>query len=90
LRAACAEEGRDSTGIQLSASTLVHVLAHGETPEDGEQGTVGTAEAVAETLSGFAEVGTQHLAVILKPADVRGVERFARVIELLDRELGTT
>lgn len=90
LRAACAEEGRDPAAIQLSASTLVHVLADGETPEDGEQGTVGTAEAVAEALAGFAEVGTQHLAVILKPADVRGVERFARVIELLDRELGTT
>jgi probable F420-dependent oxidoreductase len=85
LRAACDEQGRDPAGIQLSASTLVHVLAAGETADDGEQGTIGTAEEVAEVLAGFAEIGTQHLAVILKPADVRGVERFARVIELLDR-----
>jgi probable F420-dependent oxidoreductase len=85
LREACAAEGRDPAGIQLSASTLVHVLAAGETPEDGEQGVIGTAEAVAEALAGFAAVGTQHLSVILKPADERGVARFARVVELLDR-----
>jgi probable F420-dependent oxidoreductase len=85
LREACAEQGRDPASIQLSVSTLVHVLAAGDTPEDGDKGTIGPAEAVAEALAGFAEIGVQHLAVILKPADVRGVERFARVIELLDR-----
>jgi probable F420-dependent oxidoreductase len=87
LRAACAEQGRDPASIQLSASTLVHVLAAGETPDADEQGIVGTPDAVTEALAGFAEIGTQHLAVILKPADERGVERFAQVIEWLDRRL---
>jgi probable F420-dependent oxidoreductase len=84
LRAACAEQGRDPAEIQLSASTIIHVLAGGEIAEEGERGVIGTAEEVAEALAGFAAIGTQHLAVILKPDDERGVERFARVIELLD------
>ena len=52
--------------------------------------------AQLRALAGFAEIGTQHLAVILNPANERGIERFARLIhhpnplriaEALDHEL---
>jgi hypothetical protein len=44
---------------------------------------------VAEALAGFAQIGTQHLIVILDPPDERGIERFARVVELLDQQPGS-
>jgi probable F420-dependent oxidoreductase len=89
FRAACAEVGRDPATVQLTVGTMAHVLAPGEGPKEGEKGAVGTAEEVAEALAGFAAIGTQHLVIIAEPSDVRGVERLARVVELLDARLGT-
>jgi hypothetical protein len=87
LRAECATVGRDPASITFSVSTLVHVLAAGETPTGDEKGIVGNAEEVVERLAGFAANGTQHLLVVLTPADLGGLKRFARVVELLDRQL---
>jgi probable F420-dependent oxidoreductase len=89
FRTACAEMGRDPATVQLTVGTMAHVLAPGEVPKEGEKGAIGTAEEVAEALAGFAAIGTQHLILILEPADPRGIERFARVVELLDQRLGT-
>jgi alkanesulfonate monooxygenase SsuD/methylene tetrahydromethanopterin reductase-like flavin-dependent oxidoreductase (luciferase family) len=86
LRAACAEVGRDPDSILFSVSTLAHVLAPGEAPNADEKGIVGPAEEVAERLAGFAAIGTHHLLVVLTPADLGGLKRFARVVELLDRQ----
>lgn len=84
FRAACHEVGRDPATVQLSAGTLAHVLAPGESPKPGEPPIVGTPEQVAEALAAFANVGTQHLIVVLDPPGVEGIERFAPVLELMD------
>ena len=41
---------------------------------------------MAEALRGFGEVGVSHLVVSVTPGGVAGVERFGRVLELLDQE----
>ena len=83
--AVCAEEGRDPGTIRRSVGTMAHVLAPGESPRADERGAIGTAEEVAEALAGFAAFGTEHLILIVEPSDVRGVERLARMVELLDQ-----
>ncbi len=88
FRAACAEVGRDPAAVQLTVGTMAHVLAAGESPKENERGAIGTAEEVAEALAGFAAIGTQHLIIIPEPSNVQGVERLARVVELLDARLG--
>lgn len=85
MRAACAEVGRDPQTLTLTAGTFARILAPGEQAPEGETIISGAAEAVAEALSGFAAVGVKHLVVIVSPEDVRGVERFGKVIELLGR-----
>jgi probable F420-dependent oxidoreductase len=88
FRTACAEVGRDPATVQLTVGTMAHVLAPGESPKEDEKGAIGTAEEVAEALARFAAIGTQHLVIIAEPSNVRGVERLARVVELLDARLG--
>jgi probable F420-dependent oxidoreductase len=87
FRQACAERGRDVATVELSVGTLAHILAPGESSKEDAQGLVGEAEAVAEGLAAFAALGTQHLIVIISPEDIRGIERFGKVIELLDQRL---
>ncbi len=90
FRQACAEVGRDPATAELTVGTFADLLAPGEADKndarnDDEKHITGSAEEIAEALAGFADIGTQHLIVILDPPDLRGIERFARVVELLDR-----
>jgi alkanesulfonate monooxygenase SsuD/methylene tetrahydromethanopterin reductase-like flavin-dependent oxidoreductase (luciferase family) len=92
FRQACADVGRDPASAELTVGTFADLLAPGEASKndarkDDEKHIAGSAEEVAEALAGFADIGTQHLIVILDPPDLRGIERFARVVELLDRQL---
>jgi alkanesulfonate monooxygenase SsuD/methylene tetrahydromethanopterin reductase-like flavin-dependent oxidoreductase (luciferase family) len=82
---ACKEVGRDPETLLLTAGTFARTLAPGETRPEGETGICGSPEEVAEAISGFAAVGVKHLVVIASPEDVRGVERFGKVIELLGK-----
>lgn len=82
---ACQRVGRDPASIELTAGTWAHVLAPGETLTLDEPGIGGSAEEVAMKLHGFSTVGVKHLVVIVEPSGVTGIERFARVLELLDR-----
>jgi alkanesulfonate monooxygenase SsuD/methylene tetrahydromethanopterin reductase-like flavin-dependent oxidoreductase (luciferase family) len=83
LRAACEAEGRDPATLELTAGTLAHVYAPGEARLPDERIIAGSPEEVADGLRGFAAVGIQHLIVIPNPPDLRGIERFGRVAELL-------
>ena len=88
MLAACEKVGRDPATLELTAGTLVHVLAPGEQPpavEEGKDpGIVGEPEAVAEELRAFAAVGVKHLVCQFTPDGVEGIERFAQVLPLLD------
>ncbi|HEX9057963.1 MAG TPA: LLM class flavin-dependent oxidoreductase [Ktedonobacterales bacterium] len=82
---ACREVGRDPETITLTAGTLAHVLGPGEQRKPDAKGIGGAPEEVARALRGFADVGVKHLIVIVEPGDLTGIERFGRVIELLDQ-----
>lgn len=83
MKAACKVIDRDPATLELTAGTIVRLMGP-ETPHDPESKHIqGEPEEVAQKLRGFAEVGVQHLIVVLDPASHQAVERFSRVIELL-------
>jgi len=82
---ACQVVGRDPATLALTAGAPARVLAPGEARPHGGHCICGTAEEVAEAISGFASVGVEHLVVNIAPDDVAGVERFGKVIELLGK-----
>jgi len=85
LAADCQKIGRDPGAIVKSAGTFVHILEGDEQPKPDENTIHGTAEEIAEKLRGFADAGTEHLVVVIEPAGLEGIGRFAKVIELLDK-----
>ena len=68
---ACRQVGRDPATLELTAGTLAHVLAPGESPKPDEQPIVGTAEEVAESLRAFASIGVSHLVVQVEPTNLK-------------------
>ena len=82
---ACQAEGRDPATLALTAGTMARILAPGETHPEDETGICGSPEEVAEAISAFAAVGVKHLVVVVSPEDVSGVERFSKVLELLNK-----
>jgi probable F420-dependent oxidoreductase len=84
LLEACQKVGRDPVTIELTASVETHLLSPGEQRTADAPQVTGTPEEIAEMLREFAHVGVKHL-IIISPSGVAGVERFARVIELLDQ-----
>jgi len=85
LLAACQQVGRDPATIELTASVEAHLLWPGEAKPADAAGVTGTPEEVAGLLREFAQVGVKHLLVSVSPEGVEGIERFSRVIELLDQ-----
>ncbi len=85
LLSACQKVGRDPATIEFTAAVGARLLWPGESrPADSPEIT-GTPEEVAAMLRKFADIGVRHLMVALEPDGVVGVERFSRVIELLDQ-----
>ncbi len=82
---ACNRVGRDPATLALTAGTFVHILAAGETKGANEDRIAGTPEEVAESLRAFADIGVTHLVVQIEPSDLAGIERFAAVLDLLDK-----
>ncbi len=83
MEVACAAVGRDPATLPVTAMTAVRTVRPGETAVPEAKVIVGTAEEIAAALQGFVDVGVQHLIVEVKPAGLRGIERFGRVVEML-------
>ncbi|HLY31392.1 MAG TPA: LLM class flavin-dependent oxidoreductase, partial [Ktedonobacterales bacterium] len=85
---ACEAVGRDPKTLMLTAGTFARVLAPGEARKEDGPTIQGEPEEVAEGLRAFAEEGVEHLVCHVEPDGsngLLGVERFARVLELLDQ-----
>lgn len=82
LKAACAAAGRDPATIEVTVGTRVSLL---ETSEQGwlDEAISGSPEEIAQALTAFDEIGVNHLIVRIDPMGVEGIERFARVVEIL-------
>ncbi len=86
VRRACEEIGRDPATLPLTSFVNVRVLAPGERADPGEQAIVGTPDDVAAALADFAAAGVTHLIIRFEQQGTPGIERFAPVLELLDRQ----
>jgi alkanesulfonate monooxygenase SsuD/methylene tetrahydromethanopterin reductase-like flavin-dependent oxidoreductase (luciferase family) len=54
---------------------------------EAEGGSIaGSPSAVADRLRGFAELGIEHVQILLAPSGERGIAAFAEVLELLDED----
>lgn len=83
VREACAAVGRDPATLELTAGVFV---SFPETGAGDGKAITGTDEEIATQLRAFAEVGVTHLIAIIKPSTtVASIERFGRVVEVLDR-----
>lgn len=88
LEAACAEVGRDSAEIGRTAAVYVGLsrgtgrVAGSEDRPDAPP-ISGSHQEVAEELAKFAEVGVEHLQVVLDPIDEAAVEELAAIVALL-------
>ena len=78
MEAACQEVGRDPATITRAIGTFVVLDQAAEL-----RGLRGSPEQIANGLRAFGDAGANHVTVMLTPPDRRGIERFARVIELL-------
>jgi alkanesulfonate monooxygenase SsuD/methylene tetrahydromethanopterin reductase-like flavin-dependent oxidoreductase (luciferase family) len=96
--AACTKVGRDPQTLHRSACVLVDVSSRlgGDAFErivpprlrskNSLQPLAGSTEELAEALRTFAREGVTHVQVLLFPTTIAGIEAFAPVLQLLDRE----
>ena len=80
VTAACELHGRDPA--TLGRTIGVSVSLDGASAEGGS--LAGPAAAIADRLRGFAELGINHVQLVLAPSGEQGIEAFAEVLELLD------
>lgn len=78
--AACAARGREPG--TLAKTIGVSVALDGAEAAGGS--IAGSPRAVADRLRGLAEIGVEHVQILLAPSGERGIARFADVLELLD------
>lgn len=87
--AACEAEGRDPASLSRSFAVFVDLDGNAPVSNSVNVGGVaplrGSAELLAETFRGFAEIGIDHLQVLVHPMTVDGFARLAPVLEHLDR-----
>lgn len=78
---ACREVGRDpSTLVRTAGGNIAMPGYTGKRPNPIE----GSDEDIAATVARFRELGIQHFVAGLDPCTPRTIERFARVMELVD------
>ncbi len=88
LEAACEEIGRDPSTVQRTAAVYVQ-LGRGSGRVGGSETRpkaypiTGDHQEIARTLAGFAEVGLDHIQLVLDPIDAAAVEEMGEVIRLL-------
>jgi probable F420-dependent oxidoreductase len=90
--AACVEVGRDPAAIERTVAVLVQLPGGtGRTMGDATVAQTirpldGSAEEMAEELRAYARAGIGHVQLVLDPISRESIERFARVLPLLDNE----
>ncbi len=87
VQRACDEVGRNPATLELTAFTNVAVLAPGESANPAMAGKeiAGEPEQVADALRAFADAGVTHLIIRFEGERSPMIERFGRVMELLDQ-----
>lgn len=86
LEAACRDVGRDPATIVRSVATYVTLPGpDGDLTGLREQALIGPPDELARRLLAFKTLGVEHLTCIISPGDIRGIERFAPVVEALRR-----
>jgi alkanesulfonate monooxygenase SsuD/methylene tetrahydromethanopterin reductase-like flavin-dependent oxidoreductase (luciferase family) len=88
LDAACRAIGRDPATLRRTVAVGVVLPGNRLTFGSWEVTSgalTGAPEEIAAALSGFATEGIDHVQVALAPCTLAGVERFAPILELLDR-----
>ena len=97
--ALCAEVGRDPATLERSIGVILD-LPTKDPRRDGRASVsgatepttkpdppaVGSTEDLADLLRAYAREGISHVQCWIDPATVAGVEEFAKVLELLDRD----
>ena len=84
--AACVGVGRDPATLGRTCTVLVDLPGRAGRPRETPPFLTGDVETLAQTLRGHAREGISHVQIVLDPNTPAGVEEFARVLELLDRE----
>jgi alkanesulfonate monooxygenase SsuD/methylene tetrahydromethanopterin reductase-like flavin-dependent oxidoreductase (luciferase family) len=80
MDAACSSRGRDPRSLGRTAGLSVAFEGF-----DAEGGSIsGSDEEIAVALRRWADAGVEHLQVVTSPPGPAGVERLARVLELVD------
>jgi alkanesulfonate monooxygenase SsuD/methylene tetrahydromethanopterin reductase-like flavin-dependent oxidoreductase (luciferase family) len=82
---ACREVGRHPGSIQRTVGTFVALDDTAAESRPGREGLRGAPEQIAQQLRAIEAAGASHITCLLVPPTARGIERFARVIELLGR-----
>jgi len=89
---ACAKAGRDPATLQRTATLLIDLPGSEKSSSafwlnfrSARMPATGTSEELAELLRAFARTGIGHVQIWLAPHSLAGIERFAPVLELLDK-----
>jgi alkanesulfonate monooxygenase SsuD/methylene tetrahydromethanopterin reductase-like flavin-dependent oxidoreductase (luciferase family) len=86
---ACLQVGRDPASLRRSAGIGVSLggsrVGFG-TWDQTDRAITGTPEQISDCLRGFAAEGIDRVQVMLGPTTIAGVEEFASVLEVLDRQ----
>ncbi len=80
MDAACTSRGREPRSLGRTAG--ISIAFDGFEAEGGS--ITGSDEEIARSLATWVDAGVEHLQVVTSPAGPAGVERLARVVELLD------
>jgi alkanesulfonate monooxygenase SsuD/methylene tetrahydromethanopterin reductase-like flavin-dependent oxidoreductase (luciferase family) len=86
LDAACDEVGRDRSAVLKTAGCFL--MQEGSNQDPGglpEKYIGGSEDQIVETMLGFHAAGVRHMTCFLSPWNTKGVERFGRVIERVQK-----
>lgn len=85
IDAACLAIGRDPS--TLARTVAIRIDLPGTPPVDGEaiSPITGSLEEIAQTLGRYAELGVTHVNVWLEPNSVAGIEQFAPILDMVQR-----